>query len=506
MSEMAEAIRALISEKGYSEDSVKQTIEKALKAAYKRTYGDDENAIVKFNDDMSDVSIYSRKVVVDGVYDPVKEIELEDARKLAGDEVEEGDEIDILEDPKAFDRSAVTVGKQTAHQGLNETYKTSLMNEYKDKIGEMIIGYHQRERNGNIFVDLGNAGRIEGFLPTKFQSKLEVYEKGDRIKALIVDVKPTNTGIQLVLSRSDTKLVSSILEKEVPEIADGTVEINRIVRDAGYRTKIAVSSAREEVDPVGACVGLRGVRIQNVIRELMNEKIDVLKWDADPAIFIKNALSPAQVERVIITDADKKQALAIVEDSQFSLAIGRQGQNVRLANRLCDWNIDVKTIEQAEELDLSSFNTVQNARNLFSDEVEEISKISELPGVDVEVAELLKAAGIEEFQDFVEGYDNGTINVEGVSQEALDKINELINENVEFVEEDGAEESTEEAVEETQSEEAPAPAEEEGEQEAAESEEASEEEEYFCPECGAKITLDMTHCPKCGVEFEFEEE
>ena len=468
MSEMAEAIRALISEKGYSEDSVKQTIEKALKAAYKRTYGDDENAIVKFNDDMSDVSIYSRKVVVDGVYDPVKEIELEDARKLAGDEVEEGDEIDILEDPKTFDRSAVTVGKQTAHQGLNETYKTSLMNEYKDKIGEMIIGYHQRERNGNIFVDLGNAGRIEGFLPTKFQSKLEVYEKGDRIKALIVDVKPTNTGIQLVLSRSDTKLVSSILEKEVPEIADGTVEINRIVRDAGYRTKIAVSSAREEVDPVGACVGLRGVRIQNVIRELMNEKIDVLKWDADPAVFIKNALSPAQVERVIITDADKKQALAIVEDSQFSLAIGRQGQNVRLANRLCDWNIDVKTIEQAEELDLSSFNTVQNARNLFNDEVEEISKISELPGVDTEVAELLKAAGIEEFQDFVEAYDNGTINVEGVSKEALDKINELINENVEFVDEDEAETEAAGAEEEA------APAE-KAEEPAAE----EEEEEYF---------------------------
>ncbi len=494
MSEMAEAIRALISEKGYSEDSVKQTIEKALKAAYKRTYGDDENAIVKFNDDMSDVAIYSRKVVVDGVYDPVKEIELEDAKKLAGDEVEEGDEIDILEDPKSFDRSAVTVGKQTAHQGLNETYKTSLMNEYKDKIGEMIIGYHQRERNGNIFVDLGNAGRVEGFLPVKFQSKLEVYENGDRIKALIVDVKPTNTGIQLVLSRSDTKLVSSILEKEVPEIADGTVEINRIVRDAGYRTKIAVSSAREEVDPVGACVGLRGVRIQNVIRELMNEKIDVLKWDPDPAVFIKNALSPAQVERVLITDADKKQALAIVEDSQFSLAIGRQGQNVRLANRLCDWNIDVKTIEQAEELDLSSFNTVQNARNLFNDETEEITNISELPGVDQEVAELLKNAGIVEFQDFVEAYDNGSINVEGVSQEALDKINELINENVEFVEEE-------------ESEEAQAPAEEEaGEQEAAEGEAAEEEEEYFCPECGAKITLDMTHCPKCGVEFEFTDE
>ena len=151
MSEMADAIRQLIQEKGYSEDSVRQTIERALKAAYKRTYGTDENAIVKFNDDMSDVAIYSRKVVLDGVYDPVREIELEDARKLYSDELEEGDEIDILVDPKTFDLSAVSTGKQTVHQGLNETFKTSLMNEYKDKIGEIIIGYYQRERNGNIY-------------------------------------------------------------------------------------------------------------------------------------------------------------------------------------------------------------------------------------------------------------------------------------------------------------------------------------------------------------------
>ena len=494
MSEMAEAIRQLIQEKGYSEDSVRQTIERALKAAYKRTYGTDENAIVKFNEDMSDVAIYSRKVVIDGVYDPVKEIELEEAKTLAGDEVEEGDEIDILEDPKSFDRSAVATGKQTAHQGLNETYKTSLMNEYKDKVGEIIIGYHQRERNGNIYVDLGNAGRIEGVLPVKYQSKLEYYEKGDRIKALIVDVKPTGPGIQLVLSRSDPKLVSSILEKEVPEIADGTVEINKIVRDAGYRTKIAVSTKREEVDPVGACVGLKGVRIQNVIRELLNEKIDVLKWDPDPAVFIKNALSPAQVERVVIMDADKRQALAIVEDSQFSLAIGRQGQNVRLANRLCDWNIDVKTVEQAEEIDLSSFNTVQTARNLFNDEeVDEITTVAELPGVDKEVAELLKANGIEQIQDFVEAYDDNSINIDGLTKEALDKVNELINENVEFVEEEG--EVTEESAEK--------PAETTEESDAADKE---EEEEYFCPECGAKITLDMTQCPNCGVEFEFTED
>lgn len=493
MSEMAEAIRQLISEKGYSEDSVRQTIEKALKAAYKRTYGTDENAIVKFNEDMSDVSIYSRKVVIDGVYDPVKEIELEEAKKLAGDEIEEGDEIDILEDPKSFDRSAVATGKQTAHQGLNETYKNSLMNDYRDKVGEIIIGYYQREKNGNIYVDLGNAGKVEGYLPVKFQSKLEVYEKGDRIKSLIVDVKPTNSGIQLVLSRSDPKLVSSILEKEVPEIADGTVEIQKIVRDAGYRTKIAVYSKREEVDPVGACVGLKGVRIQNVIRELLNEKIDVLRWDSNPVEFIKNALSPAQVERVVIMDADKRQALAIVEDSQFSLAIGKQGQNVRLANRLCDWNIDVKTVEQADEIDFSNVNTVQNARNLFNDEVAEeevyeITTVSELPGVDAEIAKLLSDNGIKEIQSFVEAYDSGNINIEGVTKEALDKINSLINDNVEFVED----ETEESAVQDSTS--------------TKNEDNAQEEEEYFCPECGTKITLDMTRCPNCGVEFEFTED
>ena len=493
MSEMADAIRELILEKGFSEDSVKQIIEKSLKSAYKKTYGTDENAIVKFNDDMSDVSLYSRKVVIDGVYNKVLEIELEEAKLLSPD-VEEGDEIDILEDPKSYDRLAVSTGKQQAHQGLNEDLKKTLMNEYKDKIGEVIIGYYQRERNGNIYVDLGNAGKVEGYLPVKNQSKLEYYEKNDRIKALIVDIKPTNTGIQLILSRSDKKLVSSILEREVPEISDGTVEIINIVRDAGYRTKVAVYSKREEVDPVGACVGLKGVRIQNVINELSKEKIDVLKWNPDPTEFIKNALSPAQVERVVILDAEKRQALAIVQESQFSLAIGRQGQNVRLANKLCDWNIDVKTIEQAEEIDLSNVATVQNARNLFNDDYseenyDEINSVSELPGVNVEIANLLKENGIDLIQDFVEKFDDNAIQIEGITKEDLDIINDLINQNVEFVDEEESENDG--AVEEGSNQ---------------ENDESQDEDEYFCPECGVKITLDMTQCPNCGTEFEFEED
>lgn len=487
MSEMAEAIRALIAEKGYTEESVKQTIENALKSAYKRTYGTSDNAIVKFAEDMSDVAIYSRKTVVDGVYDPVTEIELEEAQKLS-DDVELGDEIDILEDPKSFDRSAVSTGKQTAHQGLNETIKDSLYNQYKDKVGEMINGYFQRERNGNIFVDLGNAGKLEGYLPVKFQSPRETYEQGDRIKAIIVDLKKTTSGLQIVLSRSDPRLVQIVMELEIPEIADGTVKIEKCVREAGYRTKMAVSTVREEIDPVGACVGTKGVRIQNVIRELLGEKIDVLRYDADPAVFIQNALSPAQVNRVVILDAEKKQALAIVDDSQFSLAIGKQGQNVRLANRLCDWNIDVKTEEQCAGMDFSDKATTLAARNLFKDEPaeadEEITTVAELPGVSEASAEILKANGIQDIVKFIEAYDNKSVEqIEGLSKEEIESIYALIKENVEFVEEQEDAAGSEEHNEEPQ-----------------------EEEKYYCPECGAEITLDMTHCPKCGVEFEFTED
>ena len=485
MSEMSEAIRELIEEKGVSVESVKQTVESAIKAAYKKTFGTADNCEVHFADDLSDVSVYSKKVIVDGVYDPVTEIELEDALKMS-EECEVGDEILILVDPKTFERSAVSTGKQAAHQGLSESFKNNLLAENKGKIGEVIIGYYQREHNGNIYVDLG---KVEGVLPKKYQSSREIYQKNDRIKAIVVDVKPTSSGVQLVLSRTDPKFVQSIIELEVPELEDKTIGIYKIVREAGYRTKIAVFSNKEDVDPVGACVGLKGVRIQNVIRELEGEKIDVLRYDQNPVEFIKNALSPAEVEKVLITDEEKKQALAIVNESQFSLAIGKSGMNVRLANRLCDWSIDVKTEEQAAEMDLSQFSTRKAAENLFnnssekenagSEESEPISTISELPGVDVDVASKLKAAGFDDIQTFVDSFDSDSIKVECVTQEDLEKVNSIVRDVVEFVEDDS--EKTEE-----------------------EKPGQEEEEEYFCPECGAKITLDMTKCPKCGVEFEFE--
>jgi N utilization substance protein A len=420
---MAEAIRQLTQDKGITEDSIKKTIEGALKAAYKRKYGTSDNAVVKFNDDLSDVAIYSRKVIVDGVYDPSIEIELEEALEMSPD-CEIGDEIDILLDPTEFERSAVQTGKQIAHQSLSEIQKDSLLAEYQDKKGEIIIGYYQRERNGTIYVDLGKA---EGVLPAKFQSPRESYHKNDRIKALIVDLKKTANGLQVILSRTASEFVKSIVELEVPEIYDKTVEIQKIVREAGFRTKIAVFSNRDDVDPVGACVGLKGVRIQAVIRELEGEKIDILKYDPDPATFIKNALLPAEVSNVVIVDEQKRQALAIVPESQFSLAIGKQGLNVRLANKLADWNIDVKTEAQYAEIDTTAADTRQAAEDLF-------------------------------------GGDNETAEVPSISTDA-----EPVSEN----------------------------------------EPVSEfEEEYECPECGAKVTADMAACPNCGIglSFEFVEE
>jgi N utilization substance protein A len=483
-SDMSEAIRQLVQDRGISEDLVLKTIENTLVAAYKRKYGNAENAVVRFNDDNTEVAIYAKKKIVDGVYDPVCEIDLEEASEL-DPEAELGDELLIEVDPKDFDRISVQSAKQTAHQSIREIQKDSLYSEYQEKVGEIIIGYYQRERNGTIYVDLG---KVEGILPRKFQSPREVYHLNDRIKALIVEVNKTPTGLQIVLSRTHTDFVRAIFELEVPEVYDKTVEIHKIVREAGYRTKLAVYSNRDDVDPVGACVGLKGVRIQSVIRELEGEKIDILKYDPDARRFIKNALSPAEVRDVIILDEGKHQALAIVPEAQLSLAIGKQGLNVRLANRLVDWNIDVKTENQYAELDLTS-ESKRAVSELFGDGGdEEITRIAELPGVDPAAAAALLEAGVEYIEDFLALTEEQVGQLVGVTREQLDALARVIDENVEIVEEEG--EYTEQPAE---------PAEEAG---AAGGE--PDAEEFECPECGAKITVEMTACPNCGIGLSFE--
>jgi N utilization substance protein A len=484
---MSDAIRQLIQDRGMSEDLILRTIENTLLAAYKRRFGNADNAIVRFSDDNREVSIYAKKQIVDGVYDPVSEIDLEDARVLNPD-AEIGDEILIEVDPRDFDRVSVQSAKQTAHQSIREIQKDSLYSEYKDKVGEIIIGYYQRERNGTIYVDLG---KMEGILPKKYQSPREIYHVNDRIKALITEVNKTPAGLQVVLSRTHTDFVRAIFELEVPEIYDKTVEIHKIVREPGYRTKLAVYSNRDDVDPVGACVGLKGVRILAVIKELEGEKIDILKYDPDPRKFIKNALSPAEVRDVIILDEGKHQALAVVNDTQLSLAIGKQGLNVRLANRLVDWNIDVKTDSQFAEMDITA-ESRRAVSELFGDDYsEEISRISELPGVDPQIAQTLLDNGVDFIEDFLALSEEELAGISSVSSEQLETLQKLIEEYVEVIEEEGYPETTGEVLE---------PAEEERQ------EQHEEAEVYECPECGAKITVDMTNCPNCGIGLSFEYE
>ncbi|MDR1869304.1 MAG: transcription termination factor NusA [Treponema sp.] len=492
--DMSQVIRQLNQDRGIPEELILKTIEETLRAAYKHRFGNAENAVIRFDDDNLEVSIFAQKTVVeqDGVYDPVMEIELSDAKEL-NPEADVGDDILVELDPKQFDHKTVQSAKQTAHQTIREIQKDSLYSEYKDKVGEIIIGYYQRERNGNIYVDLG---KIEGILPRKFQSPRETYHVNDRIKALIAEVKKEGTGLKIELSRTHTEFVRAIFELEVPEIYDKTVEIHKIVREPGFRTKLAVYSNREDVDPVGACVGLKGVRIQAVIKELEGEKIDILKYDPDPRRFIKNALSPAEVREVIILDEGKHQALAVVNDSMLSLAIGKQGLNVRLANRLVDWNIDVKTESQFSEMDIAA-ESRRAVSELFGDTEtynDEISRISELPGVDGRIAQILLDNGVDFIEDFI-ALNQEELEAKGLTAAELDGLRRLIEENVEIVEEEGEGEET---------------AEEEQEEKAAvnEAEEEAEAEEYECPECGAKITVDMTTCPSCGIglSFEYEEE
>lgn len=544
-----ESIRQIQQERGITEELVYHTIEEFLMAAYKKTFGTSDNAVVKFNDSGDEVSIFAKKVIVDDddLYDPVSEIELAEALKL-NDECEVGDELLIEIDPQEFDRGAVQSAKQKARQNLREIQKDTLYSEFKDKVGEMIIGYYQREKNGTIFVDLG---KTEGILPRRFQSPREEYHAGDRIKAMIAEVKKTPMGLEILLSRSHGEFVKRIFELEVPEIYDGTVEIFKIVREPGYRTKVAVYSNREDVDPVGACVGLKGVRIQAIVRELEGEKIDILKYDPDPISFIKNALSPAEVQDVVVLDGSKRQSLAIVPEQQLSLAIGKQGLNVRLANRLVDWSIDVKTEAQFSEMEVSQ-EISRAAQNLFGGlegSEEEITKISELPDIPDRIVSLLKENGIELIETLINMEKDEYNSLEGITPPDVEQIQKIIEDNVEIIEDDSFEEGFseqepseeplddgEEAVKEPADEDAAEDAADKAASDAApdavkeipeadgevaaesaaesteetvdeavdETAEETEEETYDCPECGSPITVKMTACPSCGVGLSFE--
>ena len=342
-----DALTELEREKNISKEDIITAIEDAVELAYKKNYGNYPNVRVLVDREDGEVLVLMSKEVVSEVEDDMMEVSLEEARSY-DERYELGDVIEYQVDPKDFGRIAAQTAKQVVVQRIREAERRNSYDEFVNKQGEIVTAKIERINNGTMFLSVGNS---EGILPLSEQVKTESFNVGDRIKVYVIDVKKATKGPQIFLSRSHPGLVRRLFELEVPEISDGTVEIKGIAREAGSRTKIAVYSHDENVDPVGACVGNRGTRVQNIVDELFGEKIDIIVWDEDPAVLISNVLKPAEVEGVYINYVSEKEkmATAVVPEQQLSLAIGREGQKVRLAARVSGWKIDIKSKSQLED-------------------------------------------------------------------------------------------------------------------------------------------------------------
>ena len=336
-----EAVEALEREKHMSKDMLIDAIESALVSAYKKNYGNAQNVRVNIDRETGDIDVFMRRDIVEEVEDPFSQASLEEAQEI-DPTYEIGDVIEYQVTPKDFGRIAAQTAKQVVVQRIRETERGMIYDDYISRQTEVVTGVVQRISNDTVFV---NMGRAEGILSANEQIPGERYRVNERLKVYVMDVKKTTKGPQIFLSRTHPGLVKRLFELEVPEIQEGTVEIRSLAREAGSRTKIAVCTYDENVDPVGACVGTRGARVQAVVDELNGEKIDIISWSEDPGKLISSALSPAKAEMVLIDETDKS-ATVVVPDFQLSLAIGKEGQNVRLAAKLCGWKIDIKSHSQ----------------------------------------------------------------------------------------------------------------------------------------------------------------
>ena len=385
--EFLHALDDIANEKDISKDVLLEAIETALESAYKKDFGSKENAEVKIDQDSGEVRVIARKDVVENVEDKNSEISLEHAQDI-DPKLEIGDIAEIEITPNNFGRIAAQTAKQVVMQRIREAERDVIYDHYKQKEGEFITGTIQRFHKDYIMIDMG---KTEALLPPSEQIDNEIYEVGDRIKLFIVEVSSTNKGPRILVSRTHPGLLMRLFEIEIPEIYDGTVEIKEVAREAGYRSKVAVYSDNDDVDPVGACVGPRGSRVQAVVDQLDGEKIDIVKWDPDPKVFIANALNPAEVNKVILNEKDAI-AQVVVPDFQLSLAIGKEGQNARLAAKLTGWKVDIikeseynasdEDIKDLSEKDVENFaekehNEVDNENENISEEVKETEKNSQ---------------------------------------------------------------------------------------------------------------------------------
>src|SRR6187397_1692146 len=363
---LQQTIEALAKEKGIEPDVVITAIEEAVATASRKYYKTGENLKTRFNTETGQVDLFALKTVVEAVTTPATEISLNEAREmyrpLYGDEVansiELGDEMEFPKPTEVLGRIAAQTAKQVIFQKVREAERENVFAEYNQRIGDVINSTVKRFESGDLIVEIG---RVEAVLPRKEQSRAESYTPGERVRAVIKGVNRGAKGPQIVLSRTDPALLVKLFEQEVPEIYDGTVMIRGAVREAGDRAKVAVYSRERDVDPVGACVGMKGTRVQAIIRELRGEKIDIVDFSDDPVQFVMNALSPAKVQRVTIVDDKEKVMEVVVEDSQLSLAIGKKGQNVRLAAKLTGWRIDIKSEEEKRKEVEAQFGALEAA-------------------------------------------------------------------------------------------------------------------------------------------------
>jgi len=359
-------IDQIVKEKGIDRNIVVEALEQAVLTAANKKFRNTRDLEAHYNPEVGEVELFEFVTVVDEVQDSYKEIDMEEAREIDPD-VEVGDSLGMKLDASGFTRIAAQTAKQVIIQKVREAERETIFNEFKDRIGELVTGVVRRFEKGDLVVDLG---RAEAVLSHKEQAPREVYRQGDRVKTLITDIRMTPKGPQIVLSRTHPGVLAKLFEAEVPEIAEGIVEIKAVVREPGSRAKIAVYSHDSDVDPVGACVGMRGSRVQNVVSELRGEKIDIIPWSEDAARFACNALQPAVVSKVYIDDENRSMEI-IVADDQLSLAIGKKGQNVRLAAKLTGWRIDIKSETTAAEAELLQYSSYDGATEEVAEEAAE---------------------------------------------------------------------------------------------------------------------------------------
>lgn len=340
---LQQTIETLAKEKGIEPEVVITAIEDAVLTASRKYYKSNENLRTKFNQETGQIELYAVKRIVENVAEPETEIAIEKAQELYGDEAEVDMEIEFPKPTDVLGRIAAQTAKQVIFQKVREAERENIYEEYSERIGEVVTGTVKRFENGDIVLEMG---RVEVLLPRKEQSRAENYNPGDRIRAVIKGVTRSTKGQQIMLSRTDPALLVKLFEQEVPEIYDDTITVKGAVREAGDRAKVAVYSRERDIDPVGACVGMKGNRVQSIIRELRGEKIDIIEWSDDPVAFVTNAISPAKVQRVSIVDETERVMEVMVEDRQLSLAIGKKGQNVRLTSKLTGWKVDIKSEEE----------------------------------------------------------------------------------------------------------------------------------------------------------------